>query len=242
MRGRAAKYRRTWAFSKGIGLGLSVLFLLHCAARTPIEAPQYPAQELPSFDSLPYKLQVGDRLAIRFWAVPEFDQEVVVRPDGKISLPYVDAVEAAGRSPEELDDQLTELYAAELKNPAITVVVEQAMANRVFVGGEVQQQGPVPIFGQLTLVQALQEAGGLLVSARRQQVLVIRTTPSGERLARSIDIRPILSGQNPQLDVPLQTADIVFVPRTRINNVNLFVEQYLNRLIPIGPLVVQTLR
>ena len=216
--------------------------MVHCAAQTPVNAPELTAQPLPNIDSLPYVLHAGDQLGIRFWDVPELDQDVLIRPDGMISLPYVDDVQAAGRTAMALDEALTKLYASELKYPVITVEVKQALANRVFVGGEVTQQGPIPLVGELTLVQAIQEAGGLRFTARRKQVLLIRTLPNGERVARSLDLRPILSGENPMLDPRLQAADIVFVPRTKINNVNLWVEQYLNRVIPVGPIVVRTLQ
>lgn len=219
-----------------------VILGVACAGRTPIHAPELESHPLPLSDPGTYALQVGDQLAIKFWAVPELDQELVIRPDGRISLPFIDEVQAAGMTPAQLDDDLTRLYATELKNPQITIIVRQSLGNRVFVGGEVTQQGPVPIIGELTLMQAVQQAGGFLPSARRRQVLLIRTAPDGTRLARSLDIRPALSGARPDFDPRLQTADIVFVPRTKINNVDLFVDQYINRVVPIGPVIIRTLR
>lgn len=212
-----------------------------CAARTPVQAPELATSPLPLSDPVSYALQIGDELAIKFWGIPELDQDLVIRPDGRISLPFIDEVQAAGLTPAQLDDDLTRLYAGELKNPQITIIVRQALGHRVFVGGEVAQQGPVPIVGELTLLQAVQQAGGFLPSARRRQVLLIRTATDGTRLARSLDIRPALSGERPDFDPRLQTADIVFVPRTKISNVDLFVEQYINRLVPIGPIIVRTL-
>ena len=83
-----------------------------------------------------------------------------------------------------------------------------------------------------SMVQAIQEAGGFLTTARRHEVLVIRTKPTGERSAWSVDTRPIISGANPNADFALAAADIIFVPRSQITNINLFVDQYINQVIP----------
>ncbi len=223
------------------GLLLSVVLGVSCAGRTPVLAPDLALEPLPT-EPLPYRLQAGDTLGIQFWGVSELDQEVLIRPDGKISLPWIDEVQAAGLTAAELDAQLTARYSSELKNPTILVTVRQAPGNRVFVGGEVQRVGAVQLLGELSLLQAVQEVGGFLPSARLRQVLLIRTQADGTRVARSLDLRSALSGAEPNADPRLQTLDIVFVPRTKIANVNLFVEQYINRVFPIGPLLVRSIR
>lgn len=221
---------------RGPALALSVL-ALGCAARTPITAPTLAERPLPPAAPQPYRLQVGDLIAIRFWGNPELDEEVTIRPDNRISLPFVDEVEAAGRTPAELDAELTRRYTGELARPEITVIVRQFSGQRVFIGGEVNNQGALPLTGPVTLLQAVQEAGGFRTSARRRQVLLIRTTPEGERIARSLDLRPVLSGAEPGADIALHPSDIIFVPRTKITNVNLFVQQYIDDLLPVQPLL-----
>lgn len=216
-------------------LGLAAPLVLGCAARTPVVAPPVAQEPLPRPEPRPYRLQPGDAITVSFWGDRELDQDVVVRPDGMISLPFVDEVRAAGLTPAELDGELTERYTGELAKPEITIIVRELSGQRVFVGGEVGEQGALPLTSGLTLLQAIQERGGFLTSARRRQVLLIRTGSDGTRLARSIDLRPVLSGADPNADVALQPWDIVFVPRTKITNVDLFVEQYINRALPFQP-------
>ncbi len=208
--------------------------LVACAGRTPIDAPPIGNEPLPPAEEAikTYRMQVNDLLEVKFWNLEELDTRVRVRPDGKISLPYVDDVPAAGLTPQELDDTLVDLYSSELANPEITVIVAETGA-RVYVGGEVPNEGPVPLTGRLTLLQAVQSAGGFLTTARRREILLIRRPPDGEPVARSIDLRKVLSGEVPQADLTLENSDIVFVPRTKIANVNLFVQQYINQIIPV---------
>lgn len=231
--------RRLW---NGCRVGVLALgFLaLACASKTPVEAPAVARQPLPAEKPPLYRLQVGDQIAIKFWGSPELDQELKIRPDGRISLPFIDEVEAAGLTPAELDAQLTQAYTGELAQPDITVIVREAGGQEIYIGGEVKNQGAFEFRGQLSLYQAIQQAGGFLPTARRHQVLVIRTTSDGERLAAAVDLMPVVSGQDPDADLALQPADIIFVPRAKIINVTTFLQRYFYDLLPIR--VVGTVR
>lgn len=187
---------------------------------------------LPPVEFQPYRLQVGDLISVVFWGNPDLNQDVTIRPDGQISLPFVDEVQAAGLTPAQLDDELTGRYTGELARPEITIIVRDVPSNRVFVGGEVAQPGAYALVGTVTLAQVVHEAGGFLSSARRGEILLIRTEPTGERFARSVDLLPVLSGKNPAADVSLKPFDVVFVPRTKITNFGLFVDQYVNQIVP----------
>ncbi len=184
----------------------------------------------------PYRLQIGDKLSVRFYRNPELDQEVVVRPDGKISLPYVDDVQAAGRTPPELDADLTKKYTGELATPNLTVVVVEYGVGQIFVGGEVKQEGLVNLGGGMTLYQAVVASGGFADSARRSAVVLVRRNENGERVAREVDVLPIANGSDPGVDVPLQPFDMVLVPRSGVTNVNLWVQQYIRDNLPINVL------
>ena len=188
---------------------------------------------LPTFQDGPYRLQAGDLIAIKFWGVSELDEEQRIRPDGAISLPYVDEVAAAGLTPQELDNHLTELYSIELARPNLTVIVREAVTPRIYIGGEVGVQGTLAWTPQLTLFQAIQASGGFLTSARRKQVLLIRQRPDGQPVARAVDLLPVLTGADPAADVRLAARDVIFVPRTKISNVNLFITQYIDDIIPL---------
>lgn len=185
-----------------------------------------------------YALQVGDVLSVKFYFNPELNEEVVIRPDGMISLQLIGDVEAAGRSPSALATDLTQKYTGELANPKVSVIVRQFGGERVYVSGEVGKQGLVPMTAGLTLYQAIQQAGGLLDSAHRKQVILIRNGEDGRPAGLAIDIRPIESGEHPEEDVLLRPFDIVFVPKSKIGNLDMWVDQYIRKLIPTIPFAV----
>ncbi len=183
----------------------------------------------------PYRIQVGDRLHVRFYRNEELDQEVVVRPDGMISLPYVDEVRAAGLTPAELDADLTRRYTGELASPEVTVIVTEYGGQIVYVAGEVGHQGIVELRGGMSLFQAIQAAGGFTDRAHRAQVVLIRRGPDGKAEGREIDTRKIADGSSPSSDVLLNPYDVVYVPKSKIANVDVFVDQYIRQLLPINP-------
>jgi protein involved in polysaccharide export with SLBB domain len=90
----------------------------------------------------------------------------------------------------------------------------------------------------MTLYQAIQRAGGLLETAHRAQIILIRKGPDGVPVGRAVDIRPIQRGADPALDMPMQPLDMVFVPRSKIAEVDLFVKQYIRDALPISALPI----
>jgi polysaccharide export outer membrane protein len=183
---------------------------------------------------LPYVMLVGDSLSIKFFKNPELNEDVIVRSDGMISLQLVDDVPAAGRTPTELSADLKQRYAKELADPSISVIVRKPIGDRVFVGGEVGKQGFIDLTGGLTVFQAIQVSGGFVKTAHRAQVILIRRTPDGKATGRSIDVRPVQEGEHPESDVLLAANDILFVPRSKIANVDNFVQMYIRDALPIS--------
>lgn len=226
--------RQSW--SKALLVVLLGLVTASCAHKFP-NAPYDPP--LPSLaarsttPTAPYVLTPGDQLAVKFYKSPELNEDVIVRSDGMISLQLVDDVLAAGRTPAQLSADLRGRYSKELADPAISVIVRKPIGDRIFVGGEVGKVGPIDLVGGLTLFQAIQEAGGFLKTAHRAQVIVIRRTPDGKATGRSVDIRPVQTGERPEDDVLLAANDVVFVPRSKIGNVDVFVEMYIRDALPI---------
>jgi len=209
--------------------------LAGCAAGPPVQPPpntNWTAQQ--GVGEQPYVLQPMDDLTVKFFFNPELNEEVVIRPDGKISLQLVGDITAAGRAPTDLAAELTQRYKHELANPKVSVIVRQLGAPPVYVGGEVGRQGTVNLSGGMTLFQAIQGAGGLLNTAHRKQVILIRRGNDGQPVGYSIDVRPVASGEHPETDVPLRPYDVVFVPRSKIANVNVFVQQYVRNLLPVN--------
>lgn len=177
-------------------------------------------------------LSPGDSILVKFAYWPELDQEQQIRPDGKISLQLVGHVNVAGMTPESLDAHLHELYADKIKQPAITTIVTAFGNRRAYVGGEVARPGYVELTDNMTALEAVMSAGGFeKVSANLSDVVVIRHH-EGQRYAKLLDLdQPVAHSGSNMLVAP---RDIIYVPRTRIDEVNQWVDQYISRVIP-GP-------
>lgn len=192
------------------------------AARSAVTPPAPP----------PYTIRAGDQLAVKFYQNPDLNENVLVRPDGKVSLQLIGDVQAAGLEPAVLSAQLRKAYVSELAKPRIVVSVRR-LGGRVYVGGEVGKPGIVPLTANLTLIQAIQEAGGFLPTAHLSQVVLVRRDANGHPVGYAVDVRPTIGGIDPGQDVPLEPYDIAFVPRSKVADLNLFVEQYIRKNLPI---------
>jgi len=177
-----------------------------------------------------YIIQPGDQLDIKFFYNPELNDSVTVRPDGKISLQLVDEIQAAGRTPAQLDDFLTENYSKELRKPVITVIVKSFASQRVYVGGEVNRQGFVNLAAGMSPLQAVIEAGGLKETGDPGAVLLIRKGPENQPVPVRVDLKGTLDGSGTQSGIQLQPQDVVYVPKTFIAEANKFVKQYIEDL------------
>ncbi len=211
---------------------LFALALVGCGGSSPAPALADAASLRPAPASV---LHAGDEIEVKFFYTPELSERQVIRPDGMIALALIGEVTAAGLSVPELRARLLQAYAATLKAPDLAVLVRAQPSNRVFVAGEVNQQGAQPLVGGTTITQAVAAAAGLKTTAYTSQTLLVRTRPDGTRDVRSIDLDRVLRGEAPDQDVELQAFDLVFVPRSPIANVDLFVEQYIRGLLPFNP-------
>jgi len=175
----------------------------------------------------PYILQVGDVIDIKFYRAAELNESVTIRPDGKISLQYVRDVQAAGLEPMELARWLSELYAYELRDPSITVIVREFANQRIYVDGEVRTPKEVPLRGPMTALQALSQAGGCLVTAEVKKVFLVRYHQTKEiREVKQLNLEKV------EEDILLEPLDLVYVPRRGISDINLFMEQYIYQNLP----------
>lgn len=194
---------------------------------SPVPVAAQPAQ-------FSYVIEPGDELDVRFFYNPELNEEVMVRPDGGISLPLVGQVQAAGRTVTDLESSLKQEYGRELRQTAITVIIKGFAGQRVYVDGEVGTPQMVNIAGNLSAMQAVASAGGFTDDARKEEVVIIRRQPGGGQpvviplnLARAID------GTDTGQDIGLKPYDVVFVPKTGIAEVNQWINQYIRQNIPI---------
>lgn len=182
-----------------------------------------------------YILYPGDELDIRFYYNPELNTSVVIRPDGRISLPLANEVQAAGISPSQLAERLRQAYEQELRRPELTVIVRSFNAQKVFVGGEVGSPGVIQAIGPMTVLQSIAQAGGFRETARISEVLIIRRDPNGQRpIVIPVDLESVIDGSNTSQDIALAPLDVVYVPKSPIANVNKFIDQYIRQNIPFG--------
>jgi polysaccharide biosynthesis/export protein len=183
-----------------------------------------------------YRLQPGDELDIRFYYNPELNSSVLIRPDGRISLPLANEVQAAGLTPANLSQRLRSAYEQELRRPELTVIVRSFNSQKVFVGGEVQSPGVIQALGPLTVLQSVAQAGGFKETARLNEVLVIRRDPAvpADPIVIPIDVAAVVDGSGTNQDIALMPFDVIYVPKSPIANVNKFVDQYIRQNIPFG--------
>lgn len=224
-----------------LAAGLALLGALLAGCATSGSAPSEAAAEPPPDAPLvlerytPFRLGIGDVIQINFFYTPELNQLQTIMPDGTISMPLIHSVRAAGMTVEELRQDLVTRYRdGQLTNPEIQVAVQELQSNRVFIGGEVGQQGAVALAGQTTVSRAIMLAQGFLTTAYTHQVLVIRRGADGQPTVNEVDVDAILTKGQLDRDILLAAQDIVFVPRSPIANANLFVQQYIKDLLPFG--------
>jgi len=160
-----------------------------------------------------YVIGPADVLSIRVWKNPELSiEQVPVRPDGKISTPLVNDVQAAGLTPNQLKDVLAQRLGEYVTAPDVTVIVAQMNSRRVSVVGEVARPGPVPIMADTRVLDAITYAGGFTQFANRDRVDVLRRQPDGSVLKYRFDYGDYVSGKAPHANFLLQIDDTIVVP------------------------------
>ena len=179
------------------------------------------------------RLAAGDVIEIKFPYAGQFNERLTIMPNGKITLPLVGEVTAAGKTPVQLQEELINLHAKHLQHPDLAVIVRSFFGNRVFVGGEVLLPGYIELPGQLSVLQAITQAGGFNMDAAEVKNVVVIRMADNQRKSYVLDFEKTLEGES---DKPfyLQPRDIVHVPRTTIVNVGQWINQHIYDLLPVG--------
>lgn len=207
-------------------LVLAVVLCSGCAGQAATRI--LPPPEPPNYV---YRMGPEDMFSIRFIFAPNLNVPATVIPaDGHIRLPLIGPVMAAGKTPEEFQGELQELYGGELDRPELVVTILRVVSQRVFVGGEVDKPELQSYYRGLTVYTAIQRAGGGRRSAKPQSVLVIRGSPERQATFYRVDVLKIARGE--MRDMYLEPFDVVIVPRKFIYQVNDFVWTYIDRVIP----------
>src|SRR6202035_856765 len=158
-----------------------------------------------------YVIGAEDVLDVNVWKEPDMTRVVPVRPDGKITLPLINDVQAAGSTPQQLASAVTEKLRKFLTEPQVTVIVTQINSQRVFVVGEVLRAGAFPLIPGMTVLQALSSAGGFTTFADVKKIHVMRLR-DGKHIELPFNYRDVLKGDNPDQNIKLEPGDTVVVP------------------------------
>lgn len=170
------------------------------------DAPKQSAATGPS-----YTIGAQDVLDISVWKEPEVSRLVPVRPDGKISLPLLNDVQAAGLTPAALAAQITESLKKYLTNPQVTVIVTTINSQRVYISGEVVRPGAFPMLPGMTVMQALTSAGGFTPFAKIKSIYVLRDD-HGKKVRFQFNYKAVVNGKNADQDIELKAGDTIVVP------------------------------
>jgi polysaccharide export outer membrane protein len=171
----------------------------------------------PAADSAPrsaagpdYVIGADDSLHISVWKEPDLTETLPVRPDGKISMPLLGDVTAAGLTPLQLGDSITEKLKKYIADPRVTVVVAAMNSRRIFISGEVLHPGTVALLPNMTALQAV-AAAGFTQFANTKAIYVLRTE-DGKQVKLPFNYKDVVKGKHPEQNIPLKPGDTVVVP------------------------------
>ncbi len=211
-----------------------VLFSAACASGGGVRGQAQPYDFAPwGQDDYQYRLAAGDALRLGFLVEDGLNADVVLGPDGQGVFPVIGPVPVGGLTVRDASQRLTEAYAGVLRNPQVQISVSTYGASQIYVGGEVKTPGVVQIRGEMNTAQAIFAAGGFAETAGTGKVVVLRRVADGRLASRTVDAKALLN-TDPQQDFLLHPGDLIFVPRSAIAEVNLFVRQYLNGILPFN--------
>ena len=204
--------------SKRVQFGIAIALLV---AAFPVRAQQTAADKQPAQagSAQPkvaatdpnYIIGGQDMLDISVWKEAELSRSVPVRPDGKISLPLLNDVQAAGLTPTQLAAQITDSLKKYVTDPQVTVIVTQINSQRIYILGEVNRAGAYPLLPDMTVLQGLSSAGGFTQFANLKKIYMFRVE-SGKQVKYPFNYKDVISGKQPDENVVLKAGDTIVVP------------------------------
>ena len=210
--------------TKGIKLAVLLCALLFTAgvlAQSSDQAKPADATDAKAVDRAPepvadtgvpsdYVIGADDTLHISVWKEPDLSETLPVRPDGKISMPLLNDITAAGLTPLQLKDSITGKLKKYIDDPRVTIVVTGMASRRIFVTGEVVHSGPMPLLPHMTMLQALAEAGFNQFS-NLKGIYLLRTE-NGKQEKFPFNYKQVVKGDHPEENIQLKPGDTVVVP------------------------------
>jgi len=179
------------------------------AAQSPKKtAPTTQEQAVPA----DYIIGLEDTMSVNVWKEPELSvKEVMVRPDGKISLPLIGEIQASGLTPKQLQDRISDRMKDFVAAPNVTLVVLKATSQSVSIVGQVAKPGVYPLGSPLTVLELLARAGGFRDEAKTKRVSIVRKE-GGRTSHFTFNYREVSEGRNLQQNIILKTGDVIIVP------------------------------
>ena len=157
-----------------------------------------------------YVIGADDTLHISVWKEPDLSETLPVRPDGKISMPLLNDITAAGLTPLELKDSITEKLKKYISDPRVTVVVTAMNSRRIFVTGEVNHSGPISLLPHMTVLQALAQAG--FTQFANPKAIYLLRTQDGKQEKVPFNYKDVVKGNHPEQNIELKPGDTIVVP------------------------------
>ncbi len=180
------------------------------AAPASLGQPLTPSASKPHDDS--FVIGNDDLLAINVWKEPDISRSIPVRSDGKISLPLVGEVQAAGRSPLQLEQDIASKLRNYIAEPEVTVMVTQINSQKFNILGQVAKPGSYSLTQAATVLDAIAVAGGFRDFAKKKSIYVLRQSPNGGESRIPFNYKDVIKGQNPAQNIKLQPRDTIVVP------------------------------
>ena len=158
-----------------------------------------------------YVIGADDVMSVVFWRDKELSADVTVRPDGKISLPLLNEIQAAGLTPAQLKDRITDEAKKYVEDPTVTVEVKSINSRKVFITGEVGKKGAYPITGSMTVLQLISIAGGLGDYAKGEKITIVRND-GGKQVSFKFNYKEVINSKKLDQNIELKPGDTVVVP------------------------------
>lgn len=159
-----------------------------------------------------YVIGKDDMLAVNVWKEPEISRSIPVRSDGKISLPLVGEIQAAGETPLKLEQGITARLKSYIEDPEVTVIVQQIKSQNYNILGMVNKAGSFPLLGSTTVLDAIAAAGGFKDFAKKKSIYVLRQNSDGTQSRLPFNYNEVIKGRNQTQNVMLQPRDTIVVP------------------------------
>lgn len=159
-----------------------------------------------------YVIGADDVLSINVWNEPNLTREVTVRSDGKISIPLVGEMQASGRTPAQLDQDITVVLRSYITDPQVTVIVQEIKSQTFNILGQVGKPGSFPLTAGTSIVDAIALAGGLGPFAKKKGIYVLRPNATGEETRIKFNYESFIKGKNVAQNIKLKPHDTLVVP------------------------------